>query len=243
MGTLSPPPAQVKTSRRVLIALLCVVGILLVGEAIVTLAWREPLSSLYAAHRQSQLDRDLARLERSAAPPPTLAAVPARSETAITARPRNARRAPERTRARAARRLDRRARAGRPLGRLVIDRIGVRRVLVEGTGAASLRSGPAHYADTTLPGGGGTVGIAGHRTTYLAPFRRLNELRTGHRIEVDMPYGTFTYRVERSKIVLPEGVGVLKRAPYERLVLTACHPLHSDARRIVVFSRLVRARG
>ena len=90
-----------------------------------------------------------------------------------------------------------------------------------------------------MPGARGTVAIAGHRTTYGAHFRRLGELRRGDRIELAMPYGRFVYRVERTRVVPPTATWVTRRVSYDRLVLTACHPLWSAAERIVVFARPV----
>jgi sortase A len=87
----------------------------------------------------------------------------------------------------------------------------------------------------------GTVGIAGHRTTYGAPFRHVDRLRRGDKVEVDMPYGRFTYEVQRTRIVPPTAIWVTDRVSYDRLVLSACHPLYSAAKRIVVFARLVDA--
>ena len=138
-----------------------------------------------------------------------------------------------------ARALRRDVREGDPVGRIRIKRIGVSYVVVEGTDPATLRKGPGHYTQTPLPGLSGTVAIAGHRTTYVAPFRKLNQLRRGDRITVEMPYGRFTYAVQRTKIVSPKALWVIRRQTYDRLVLTACHPLYSAAQRIVVFARLV----
>jgi sortase A len=83
------------------------------------------------------------------------------------------------------------------------------------------------------------VAIAGHRTTYGAPFRDIDRLDRRDRIAVEMPYGRFTYEVERRRIVKPTAVGVVRGAGYDRLVLSACHPKYSAAKRIVVFARLV----
>ena len=114
-------------------------------------------------------------------------------------------------------------------------------MIVEGTGTGDLKRGPGHYPATPLPGAPGTVGIAGHRTTYGAPFRTIDKLDPGDRIVAEMPYGTFTYRVERTRIVPPTATEVVRRVKYDRLVLTACHPLYSAAQRIVVFAKLERA--
>ncbi len=117
---------------------------------------------------------------------------------------------------------------------------GVSEYLVEGTETADLRKGPGHYANTPLPGQRGTTAIAGHRTTYGAPFRRLDDIRRGDRVTVDMPYGRFIYRVQGTKIVDDQELSVLNKRPYDRLVLSACHPLYSAAQRIIVFSRFER---
>jgi sortase A len=115
-------------------------------------------------------------------------------------------------------------------------------VVVAGTGTDDLRKGPGHYPATPLPGASGTVGIAGHRTTYGAPFRRIDRLKPRDRIEIDMPYGRFVYAVERTRIVPPTATWVTHRVSYDRLILSACHPLYSAAKRIVVFARLVDTR-
>jgi sortase A len=112
--------------------------------------------------------------------------------------------------------------------------------VVEGTDTDSLRKGPGHYPDTPLPGDPGTSAIAGHRTTYGAPFRNIDELERGDPIVVRMPDGTFHYRVERTRIVDDQALWVTRRVGHDRLVLTACHPLYSAAQRVVVFARLVR---
>jgi sortase A len=113
-------------------------------------------------------------------------------------------------------------------------------VVVQGVGTSALRKGPGHYSETALPGQRGTVAVAGHRTTYLAPFRTIDRLRRGQPVVIEMPYGRFTYRVERQRIVAPSATEVLRPAGHDRLVLTACHPLYSAAQRIVVFARLER---
>jgi sortase A len=139
----------------------------------------------------------------------------------------------------AARALDRKITSGDAIGRIVIPRIGLSKVMVQGTTTDVLPKGPGHYPDTPLPGAPGTVGIAGHRTTYGAPFHDINELRKGDKIELKMPYGTVTYAVEETKIVLPTATWVTDRKSYDRLVLTACHPLYSASHRIAVFAREV----
>lgn len=214
---------------RPLSAVLVVVGGLLLLDALVTLVWQEPVSALYSRLQQSRLDDRLAKLEGT-------------EPTAVDRRVLSRLGTLDRRLAYAARALNRRTEAGQPLGRIRVPAIGVSTVVVAGTDTASLRLGPGHYPGTPLPGARGTVAIAGHRTTYGAPFRRLDRLGKGDRIELRMPYGTFVYRVERWRIVAPTAVWVTRRTSYDRLILSACHPLYSAAKRIVVFARLVDKR-
>jgi sortase A len=219
----------VKRALRPLSTVLVVVGALLLVDAGLTLLWQEPVSALYSRLQQGRLDDRLARLEGT-------------EPTALDRRVLSRLGTLDRRVAYAARALDRRTEAGDPLGRIRMPAIGVSTVVVAGTDAASLRLGPGHYPGTPLPGARGTVAIAGHRTTYGAPFRKLDRLRSGDRVEVAMPYGTFVYEVRRRRIVAPTATWVTRNAGFDQLILSACHPLYSAAQRIVVFARLVDAR-
>ena len=219
----------VRRLLRPLSALLVVVGGLLLLDAGVTLLWQEPVSALYSRLQQGRLDDKLATLEGT-------------EPTAVDRKVLSRLGSLDRRLAYAARTLNRRTEAGQPLGRIRMPAIGVSSVVVAGTDTASLRSGPGHYPGTPLPGARGTVAIAGHRTTYGAPFRKLDKLARGDRVEVKMPYGTFVYRVQEQRIVAPTAIWVTRRKSYDRLILSACHPLYSAAKRIVVFARLVDSR-
>lgn len=129
---------------------------------------------------------------------------------------------------------------GDAIARLEIPAIGVSDYVVEGTDTANLRKGPGHYPETPMPGEPGTSAIAGHRTTYGAPFRNVDDLDPGDRIVLDLPYGRFVYRVERVTIVDDQDLSVLEPAGYKRLMLSACHPLYSAAQRVIVFAKQVR---
>jgi sortase A len=129
---------------------------------------------------------------------------------------------------------------GDAIGKITIPAIGVSKYVVQGTDTPSLRKGPGHYPSTPLPGQRGTAAIAGHRTTYGAPFRHLDRLKPRDRIVVDLPYGRFVYSVQRLKIVDDQDLSVLRKKSYDRLVLSACHPLYSAAQRIIAFARLER---
>jgi sortase A len=136
--------------------------------------------------------------------------------------------------------LDLRPLPGDAIGKIEMPTIDESAFIVEGTDAGDLRKGPGHYSDTPLPGRHGTVGIAGHRTTHGAPFRHIDDLKPGDPIALEMPWGTFNYRVRTTRIVDPTDVGVKRDVGHDRLILSACHPLYSAAQRIVVFAGFVR---
>jgi len=206
---------------RVISSALAICGLLLIAEAGITVAWQEPTSALRAHFAQRSLSAELAHAERLR----TL------GFGGMTARAQLA------SRARAMRSG---VKPGDPIGRITIGRLHANFVMVQGTTSSSLRRGPGHYPGTSWPGLPGTVGIAGHRTTYLAPFRKLNVIKTGDPIVLQMPYGRFVYRAERRVIVSPSAYAyVMRSVGYDRLALTACHPLYSASQRIVVFARLV----
>lgn len=215
-----------RRALRALSTVLIVSGLALLIDAGLTLVWQEPISALVATINQGRLSDELRELEDTE---------PTQLQLATLARLGT----DQRRIAYLARELRREAGEGEAIGRIEIPAIDVDFVTVHGTEAASLRKGPGHYPDTPLPGLRGTVAIAGHRTTYLAPFRDIDQLGRGDRVVLEMPYATFTYEYERQRIVEPTDLAVLDRRPYDRLVLTACHPLYSAAQRIVVFARLV----
>ena len=123
-----------------------------------------------------------------------------------------------------------------------IPRIDVDYVVVEGTDTESLKKGPGHYSDTAYPWQNhGRVAIAGHRTTYGAPFWALDKLRAGDRIVLATEYGTYDYRVSSTRIIAPSNGKVLLPSDEPTLVLTTCHPRFSAAERLVVFADRVDA--
>jgi sortase A len=227
MTATAPRSSRLRRAMRALANVMIIAGAILLADAGLTLVWQEPVSAVYAHIEQGRLADQLEELESAPLEPA--------EQRALEQMPDPRRRLAFRARA-FGRRLD----AGDAMGRIVMPSIGVSEVFVEGTGAGDLRSGPGHYPDTPVPGERGTVAIAGHRTTYGAPFRRVDQLDRGDRIELRMPYGRFVYRVERTRIVPPTEISVTDRVAYDRLVLSACHPLYSAAQRIVVFARLER---
>jgi len=217
---------------RFISTVLIATGVLLLADAGLTLVWQEPISAVYAKIVQQRLGNDLRKLETRKPSSLDLAAL----RKLVTE---------QRRMAFLARRLRADAGDGAAVGRIEIPKINASFVLVNGTGTGALRKGPGIYDDVPFPGAPGTTAIAGHRTTYLAPFRHIDRLKRGSRVIVEMPYGRFTYAVQKTIIVAPTRVDVIHRVGYDRLVLSACHPLYSAAQRIVVFARLVasQARG
>jgi sortase A len=196
-------------------------GLVVVADVAVTLAWKEPISSLYGALRQATASGEAEELEES------FPAVTGPSQAHL-----------RRQSARLARRLEEEIGTGEGIGRVRIPRIGVDYALVEGTDDASLQRGPGRYPATGLPGQERTTAIAGHRTTYQAPFRKLDQLERDDEVLIEMPYADFAFRVRRAAVVEPDRTEIVRDLGRERLVLTACHPLYSDAQRYAVFADL-----
>lgn len=125
-------------------------------------------------------------------------------------------------------------REGEPIARIAIPSIGVEQVVVSGVGTDDLKKGPGHYPDTPLPGEVGNAAIAGHRSTFGAPFARVDELVVGDRIEVTTPDGRFVYTVTGSKVVESTEVSVIGPSDDAVLTLTSCWPKYSADKRIVI---------
>lgn len=205
-------------------------GAILIAEVGITLVYKEPISSVYGSIKQGEAEDELEELEAG------YAAGVDRDALAAASSDR------ERIEILASR-FAGRAKEGKPIGRLVapgIDDLDI--VVVQGTDKSSLEKGPGHYPETPFPGQRGTVGIAGHRTTYLAPFRHIDSVDKGDVITVKMPYGSFVYQVQATTIVKPGDIEIIGSVGYERLVLSACHPLYSAAERYIVFARLIDER-
>jgi len=139
----------------------------------------------------------------------------------------------------AAQAFERSVKAGQPIGRIVIPAIGVDVVMVEGTGKTDLKQGPGHWPETPFPGEGGNFVVSGHRTTYGAPFRRLNDLKPGDDIFAVLPYSLVHYQVTDVFIVYPDEVETVAQRGQEQISLAACHPLYSAKKRIVVQGDMV----
>jgi sortase A len=130
--------------------------------------------------------------------------------------------------------------AGAPFATISIPAIGLHALVREGVSQRVLDRGPGHYPGSGLPGGRLAVAIAGHRVTHTRPFLRINQLKRGQRIVLTRRSHRFVYRVSAMRVLDPTDVWPTRMHPtVQRLVLTACHPPHSDRKRLVVFAKLV----
>jgi sortase A len=209
---------------RILSIVLITAGLIVLSDVAATLAWKEPVSSIYGAIQQQRAQNDLDDLEDAFARRP-LPDVRGLTDVRAAGKLAGA--------------FEHEVATGKPIGKILIPRIDLDAVVVQGTDTASLQKGPGHYPDTALPGQRKTIGIAGHRTTYLAPFRHIDQIEAGDEVVLEMPFGDFAYRVTKTEIVDPEDVDIVDNGGFERLVLTACHPLYSAAERYAIFARLV----
>jgi sortase A len=209
---------------RLIGGVLIVAGALGLVWSIVVWRWEDPFTALYTHREQSHLARQYDRLETTWRAPRTRSSGEAGERAAV---------------ARAAAVYRRDTRTGEAIGRISIGRIGLNMVLVDGTDHDSLRKGPGRDLRTFMPGENRLVYIAGHRTTYLAPFAHIDDIRPGDYIRLEVPYATFVYRAFRHVIVPATDLAMLRSPNHELLRLQACHPRFFATHRYIVDARLV----
>jgi len=208
------------------------VGVLLLAWAFVTWQWGDPVTAVYTRWEQRKLESRYERLTKSFTPAatPSQPAVPAQQSAKEAARAR------ARVTA-TAQRYRKAVDAGQPIGRIRVPRLGLSMLVVAGTDHDSLKKGPGWDERTFMPGEGQLTYIAGHRTTYGAPFAHIDRLDQGDVVELDLPYGRFRYRVTRSVIVPADDLSRLESGGREVLALQACHPRFSASQRYIVYAK------
>jgi sortase A len=203
--------------------LLIVAGVATLGWTFVVWQWEDPFTSLYTAVEQHQLEdawaEQLARAGEQGAQ--TASIGPAEIAAAAHAYRKSLRR-------------------GAVVGRLRVPRLDLDVFVVNGTDTDSLKRGPGRYARSFVPGERRLIYVAGHRTTYGAPFAQIDRLRRGDRVFFEVPYGTFEYRVVGHRIVSATDVGVLRSKHWEQLALQACHPRFFASHRYIAYAQPVR---
>jgi sortase A len=227
-------------NRRRLGAILAGMGVLVVVYAATVVLWRDPATDLYARWQQHTLSNDL---DEAFAEQQPIVPSPQAGDASAVGGPSEEEQleAEQLAVARAANELYAKLKLGTALGRLTVPRMGLKTVFVHGTRwGPDLSKGPGHFPQTSLPGVGRTMAIAGHRTTFGAPFRHIDSLRRGDAITVSLPYATFHYRVFEHEIVDNEDWSIIRDRGFDTLVLSACHPLYSAKQRWIVYARLVQ---
>ncbi|WP_114796154.1 sortase [Gaiella occulta] len=223
----SLPRRAVRVGGTILMAL----GLLALVWGFVVWRFGDPVTGLYTRWQQRQLQTELSQVQRRyAAPAPAAGAASASADPAAAAAAMR----------RQARRLRSETGRGEALGRIRVSRIGLDMIVVNGTDRDSLVRGPGVDPRTHLPGEGQLVYIAGHRTTYGAPFAQIDRLRPGDRIELDMPYGKFVYRVSSHVIVPADDLDRLRSRGREEVALQACYPRFSARQRYIVYATPVK---
>jgi sortase A len=209
---------------RTLGTLLIVAGLGTLAWAFAVWRWEDPFTSLYTTYEQRGLSSALEERFKAYAPP--AAQQPASLGPAELAAE--------------ARRYRETTNTGDGIGRIEVPRLGLKMVFVYGTDHESLKRGPGLDPRTFFPGQNRLVYVAGHRTTYAAPFSKIESMRNGDLISVEMPYGTFTYTVTSNRIVAANNLSVLKSKRYEQIALQACHPRFFASHRWITYGRLTK---
>jgi sortase A len=214
----------VQRRLRILGTFLALAGALTLVWAFLVWQWQDPFTALYTKWKQRELSSQYDKLDRSYAGEI--------SHKSLSAERRSV--------ALAAKRYRLSAKRGQAIGRLRIPRMGVNMIFVNGTDHDTLKKGPGRDGRTFMPGENRLVYIAGHRTTYLAPFSDINALRSGDRVTIEVPYGAFIYSVTRHRIVKATDLSVLRSPRHELLELQACHPRFFASHRYIAYARLAR---
>jgi sortase A len=207
--------------------ILAVAGLGMLAWVLVVWRWQDPFTALYTHWKQHQLSQAYER-RFSAYEPAQLR----RNEVSVSARTKVI--------AREARLYRIHSGRGQAIGRIRVPRLDLNMILVNGTDHSSLTKGPGRDRRTYMPGEGQLIYIAGHRTTYLAPFAHIERLRSGDAVTLEVPYATFRYRVFKHRIVGAHEMSVLRSHGVEVVELQACHPRFFASQRYIAYARLVR---
>ncbi|HUF01515.1 MAG TPA: class E sortase [Gaiellaceae bacterium] len=208
--------------------LLLVIGIGVIAWTATVYLWKDPFTTAYTAYEQRRLESNLDREFETWTPTPTPVLRPA----APKPRPRD-------DLSREARRFRLAVQEGDAIARLRVPRLGLNLVVVNGTSSGDLRRGPGRHEETFMPGERELVYVAGHRTTYGAPFSNIDRLKPGDTVTVELPYGSVEYQVTRQRIVDANDLSVLESHSREELVLQACHPRFFSSQRLLVYAKPV----
>jgi sortase A len=219
-------------AMRRLSTLIIVAGLGLLAWTGTVYVWKDPFTTLYTAWEQRRLESALERTFDQWRPLPPHGSQPRPTKDPVRADVRREARAYRTT-------ID----EGDAVARLEIPRLDLDVIVVNGTDAGDLRRGPGRHLESSMPGEGQLVYIAGHRTTFGAPFSHIDKLRRGDPIFVELPYATIEYRVTADRIVDQYELSVLESRGREELILQACHPRFFSSERYLVYARPVEVVG
>ena len=219
-----------RRAARITGTLMIVVGLCSIAWALVVWQWQDPFTAAYTKYQQHKLASTFAHEFADYRPPDTSrepsSSAPKKTDRALIAA--------------AARAYRLSLREGKPVGRMRVPRLGLKTIVVNGTGHDDLTKGPGRELHTFMPGENELVYVAGHRTTYLAPFAKIDQLKPGDPVTFELPYGTFHYEITGHRIVGAHDLAVLRSRHHEVLVLQACHPRFFATHRYLAYARLVR---
>jgi sortase A len=204
--------------------LLAIAGVLTLGWALLVWQWQDPFTALYTTWKQHQLASQYDKRARTFTT--TISGPTVKAERASIARE--------------AKRYRLSSKRGQVIGRIRVPRMGINMLLVNGTDHDTLKKGPGRDGRTFMPGENRLIYIAGHRTTYLAPFSHIDRLRRGDRVTIEVPYATFIYAVTRHRIVKSTDLSVLRSPRHELVELQACHPRFFATHRYIAYAKLLR---
>ncbi|HZO63069.1 MAG TPA: class E sortase [Gaiellaceae bacterium] len=209
-------------------------GLLTVAWVIVVWQWQDPFTALYTKYEQHKLASKFTHQFAAYREPASVRPVTTLPDGTVSVD------SEKRRVAAAAAAYRRTLRQGQPVGRLIVPRLGLKSIVVNGTDHDDLTKGPGREMHTYMPGQNELIYIAGHRTTYLAPFAHIDSLKPGDPITFILPYATFHYEVTGHEIVPADDLAVLRSHHKELLTLQACHPRFFATHRYLAFAKLVR---
>lgn len=206
--------------------LLALAGSLVLLWALAVWQWQDPITLVLNKRAQSELASEYAvRVERE--------------QPRLRPRPLTKKEAPAPSQAALAAAYRKRTEQGEPIGRLTVPRMDLSIMVVYGTETDTLKKGPGLHESTGFPGQKFLTYVAGHRTTYGAPFSDIDKLQPGDRITFEVPYGTYRYQVVGHRIVQDDQIEVLKGRGREELALQACWPRFFASHRYIAYAKLV----
>ncbi len=221
---------HLRRALHILSTALITAGIVVAVDVAMTLAWKEPVSTIYGSIQQGKASDSLDALEQRFLD---------RADVDTTADVLSPQRARE-----LARIFEQEVRTGEGIGRIEIPSIDLETVVVEGTDTASLRKGPGHYPDYRFPRPGPhdrDRRAPDHLPGAVSKDQRDRRRRRDHARDALWQHSPTRSKDTRSSI--PLQVEIIRDVGYERLVLTACHPLYSAAQRWAVFARITDVSG